>query len=107
MVRLLLFLLMMLPVVQAKNALSRSEQKEGFQLLFDGKSFAHFHTVRQRPDAGRWIIRKGALTWEKGGAWLATDETYYDFVLRLEYRTAEKSDSGIFLRAAPAGRPAF
>ncbi len=105
--RWLLLFLMMLPVVQAKNTLSRRERKEGYQLLFDGRSLAHFHTVRQRPDAGRWIVRKGTLTWDKGGTWLATDGTYYDFVLRLEYRTGEKSNSGIFLRSASEGNPAF
>ena len=99
--------LMMLPVLDARNALTRREHKEGFHLLFNGRSLENFHTVRQRDDAGRWIVRKGILTWDKGGTWLATDETYYDFVLRLEYRTGLKSNSGIFLRAAPQGNPAF
>jgi hypothetical protein len=101
------FFLMMLPTLEARNSLTRREHKEGYHLLFNGRSLANFHTVKQRGDAGRWIVRKGILTWDRGGTWLATDETYYDFVLRLEYRTGAESNSGIFLRAAPEGNPAF
>jgi len=91
----------------AANKLSRRERREGFVLLFDGRSLRDWHSVRQRPDAGSWVVRKRALTWEKGGSWLATDDTYYDFVLRLEYRTGRGSNSGVFLRAAAHGNPAF
>ncbi|MGH9662063.1 MAG: 3-keto-disaccharide hydrolase, partial [Bryobacteraceae bacterium] len=91
----------------AENSLTRAEKREGFIRLFDGKSLALWHSVKQRPDAGSWRIVKKALTWDRGGSWLATDETYYDFLLKLEYRTGEKSNSGIFLRARPEGDPAF
>lgn len=91
----------------AENSLSRQERKEGFESLFDGKTLRMWHSIKQHPDAGSWIVRKHAITWEKGGSWLATDSTYYDFVLRLEYRTGAKSNSGIFLRASPTGNPAF
>lgn len=42
----------------------------------------------------------------KKASWLATNDTYFDFVLRLEYRTGAGSDSGILLRSAPDGDPA-
>ena len=85
------------------NSLSSQERKEGFELLYDGKTLTHWHSIRLRPDAGSWSGRKGVLTWVKGGSWLATDDTYYDFILRLEYRTGPESRSGIILRAKPAG----
>src|SRR5262249_8476772 len=90
-----------------ENSLSREERREGFESLFNGKTIAKWHSIKQRPDAGGWRVNKGTLTWEKGGSWLATDDTYYDFVLRLEYRTGPQSNSGIFLRAGRAGNPAF
>jgi Domain of Unknown Function (DUF1080) len=90
-----------------ENSLTRQERKEGFELLFDGKTLARWHSMKQLPDAGSWHVRKGVLTWGKGGSWLATDDTYYDFVLRLEYRTGPQSNSGIFLRSGPTGNPAF
>jgi hypothetical protein len=90
-----------------ENGLTRQERKEGFELLFDGKTLDHWHSIKLNPGAGSWRVRKGILTWEKGGSWLATDETFYDFVLRLEYRTGPASNSGIFLRSGPEGNPAF
>lgn len=90
-----------------QNSLTRQERKEGFERLFDGKTLDHWHSIKFQPDAGPWQVRKGVLTWQRGGSWLATDETFYDFVLRLEYRTGPQSNSGIYLRAAPEGNPAF
>src|ERR1700730_1168017 len=89
------------------NGLNASERKDGFELLYDGKTLTHWHSIKLHPDAGSWRGRKGIITWVKGGSWLATDETYYDFILRLEYRTGAQSNSGIFLRSTPTGNPAF
>ena len=107
MVRALALLLGFVSICRCENSLTRQERKEGFELLFDGKTLRKWHSIKQRPDAGAWRARKGVLTWEKGGSWLATDDTYYDFVLRLEYRTGPQSNSGIFLRSAASGNPAF
>ena len=74
--RALVALIGLASAAHAANSLSRQERREGFVLLFDGKSMRNWHTVKQRPDAGRWLTRKGVLTWEKGGSWLATDDTY-------------------------------
>lgn len=98
---------LLLTPLWAANSLSRRERREGFVLLFDGKSLRHWHSIKQRPDAGGWIIQKNTLTWDKGGSWLATDEVFSDFILRLDYRTGPNSNSGIFLRSAPEGNPAF
>jgi hypothetical protein len=89
------------------NSVTSQERREGFELLFDGKTLTHWHSIKQQPDAGAWLSHKGVITWVKGGSWLATDDTYYDFVLRLEYRTGPQSNSGIFLRSSPSGNPAF
>lgn len=107
MVRVLAAFLSFISVSWSANSLTRQERKEGFESLFDGRTLAKWHSIKQRPDAGAWRARKGVLTWDKGGSWLATDDTYYDFVLRLEYRTGPQSNSGIFLRSGPKGNPAF
>src|SRR6476661_1733997 len=62
-----------------ENSLSHQERKDGFESLFDGKTLAKWHSIKQTPGAGAWRVRKGIMTWEKGGSWLATDDTYYDF----------------------------
>jgi hypothetical protein len=89
----------------AQNKLTKQERKDGFQLLFDGKTLSHWHTVKRRPNNASWTVEKGVLSYEKGESWLATDDTYYDFVLRLEYKTADKTDSGVFVNASGAGNP--
>ncbi len=107
MIRTVLVLLGTASVALCENGLTHKERKEGFELLFDGKTLDHWHSVKQAPDAGSWRVRKGILTWDRGGSWLSTDETFYDFVLRLDYRTGPASNSGIFLRSAEEGNPAF
>ena len=107
MVRTLAIFLGFVSLAGAENSLTRQERKEGFQSLYDGRTLSRWHSIKQSPDAGAWRGRKGVITWDKGGSWLATDDTYYDFVLRLEYRTGPESNSGIFLRAGRTGNPAF
>src|SRR2546422_1892633 len=104
--RTLVVLLLLSSIAWPANSLTHEERKEGFERLFDGKTLTKWHSIKQSPDAGAWRARKGIITWEKGGSWLATDDTYYDFVLRLEYRTGPQSNSGIFLRAGRTGNPA-
>jgi len=99
-------ILIALPASSA-NSLSRKERKEGFQLLFDGETLQHWHSVKQRPTAGTWTVNDGVLTWKTGGMWLSTNDIYYDFILRLEYRTGADSNSGIFVRSVEEGNPAF
>jgi hypothetical protein len=97
----------LISIALCENSLSHQERKEGFELLYDGKTLTRWHSIKLQPDAGSWRGRKGGITWVKGGSWLATDDTYYDFILRLEYRTGPQSNSGIFLRSTPTGNPAF
>jgi hypothetical protein len=94
-------------IALCENSVSHQERKEGFELLYDGKTLTRWHSIKLQPDAGSWRGRKGFITWAKGGSWLATDDTFYDFILRLEYRTGPQSNSGIFLRSTPSGNPAF
>src|SRR6185312_17223680 len=95
--RIAVVLLALSAVGMAQNKLTRQEKKDGFQLLFDGKDTSHWHTVKRRPNNASWTVEKGILSYEKGESWLASNDTYYDFILRLEYKTAEKTDSGIFM----------
>jgi len=103
MVRATALLLGFVSIALCANSLSHQERKEGFESLYDGKTLTHWHSIKLQPDAGSWSGRKGILTWAKGGSWLVTDDTYYDFILRLEYRAGPQSKSGIILRAKPAG----
>ena len=62
-------------IALCENSLSHQERKQGFELLYDGKTLTRWHSIKLQPDAGSWHGRKGILTWVKGGSWLATDDT--------------------------------
>ncbi|MDR2462568.1 MAG: DUF1080 domain-containing protein [Verrucomicrobiales bacterium] len=48
---------------------------------------------------GSWVFEKGILS-AKGGGELWTQESYGDFILNLDFRCEEKTNSGVFLRCS-------
>jgi hypothetical protein len=92
-----------------QSIVSPEERADGFVPLFDGVSLSGWHVISLGTPTGGWYVRDGVLSndRDRGENWLATDATYTDFVLRLEYRTGPDSDSGIFFRSAPEGYPSF
>jgi hypothetical protein len=91
----------------APNELTPEERREGYELLFDGTSLTNWHARSLGEKPATWRARDGILSYEPGDSWLASDRTFTDFILRLEYRTGPESDSGIFLRSTPSGYPSF
>ncbi|HET7219320.1 MAG TPA: DUF1080 domain-containing protein [Vicinamibacterales bacterium] len=89
------------------QALTPQERSDGYVSLFDGATLTNWHVVPLGATPGTWIAKGGVLTHTPGDSWLASDKTYTDFVLRLEYRTGDGSDSGIFMRSMPDGYPSF
>jgi hypothetical protein len=75
----------------------------GFVALFNGQDLAGWHVMGQ-PD---WHAADGIVWTEGKGGWLRSDQRYADFILRLEYRVTQGAASGIFLRSAEQGNPAF
>jgi hypothetical protein len=43
----------------------------------------------------------------KGGYWLRSNQMYENFLLSLEFKISERGNSGIFIRSAESGNPAF
>ena len=90
------------------NNLSRKESGEGWVLLFDGKTLNGW-TARPTSDPaskGDWKVENGSMVC--GGttpSWIATDATFSDYRLTLEFRGAEKVNSGVFLRSQKEGQP--
>jgi hypothetical protein len=55
-----------------------------------------------------WRFEDGVLyTRGPSGGWLATNRSYDDFVLAVEFRVSPGANSGIFLRAPLEGDPAY
>ncbi len=87
----------------------------GFVSLFDGKSLDGWERLRESgevvpPEESAFSVRDGMIHCSGKGKdyWLARKERYADCVLRLEYMLVSKGcNSGVFLRAPDAARPAF
>jgi hypothetical protein len=85
------------PTKQKDNKLSKAEKKQGWQLLFDGKSLSHWKNFNKETLDPRWQIENGCITLtEKGGGDIVTREIYENFELELEWKISEGGNSGIF-----------
>jgi hypothetical protein len=87
---------------QTMNALTPQEQKEGWKLLFDGKTLNGW---TPRGDA-KWEVQNGEITAVPGEAlgFLTTAGQYGDFQLRLEFFLDASGNSGAFLRVPETGQ---
>jgi hypothetical protein len=90
--------------VAVANTLTEAEQKEGWQLLFDGSSFKGWHKYGGSPVGSAWKIADGCMyldttvkeNWQiKNGGDVVSDGSYKDFHLQLEWKIAKDGNSGI------------
>lgn len=86
-----------------KNVLSEKEVKEGWKLLWDGKSTRGWKSAKDSnfPSKG-WSINDGVLTVEKSdggesanGGDIITTERHKNFILELDFMLTEGANSGI------------
>ncbi len=85
------------------NALSEKEKKEGWRLLFDGKTSAGWRgAYREAFPSKGWEIRDGMLiVLESGGGEAAkggdivTVDEYSNFEFKLDFKLTEGANSGI------------
>lgn len=89
---------------------SATRAEEGFTTLFNGKDLSGWQIG---PD-NAWVVREGTLTVarefdgaEHNSDYLWTRETYDDFILKLEYKLADNTNSGVFLRTADPMDPVY
>lgn len=88
------------------NTLSKKEKKEGWMLLFDGKSTDQWRGYGKQEFPKGWIIEDGALKCNgsgrgeagaKDGGDIITKKQYQNFELALEWKISEGGNSGIFI----------
>lgn len=96
------------PSLAADNALTAAESKAGWILLFDGKSLKGWESrPTSVPNAkGDWSVQNGSLLC--GGSepsWIATENTFSDYRLMLQFRGPASVNSGVFLRSEKEGQP--
>ena len=81
------------------GVLTKEEIAEGWLALFDGKTFFGW-----RPQAkANWRIEEGSIVADAGEVCLlCTTAQFSDYVLKVDFRSDPKTNSGIFLRTSPA-----
>jgi len=101
---------------QIENSkLTADEEKEGWQLLFDGKTKAGWHVYNNQSEGTAWEVQNGVLhlnpidikvtpvpgagdlTQAVGGGDLATDQEYENFHLKLDWKVGSPSNSGVMM----------
>jgi hypothetical protein len=76
------------------------------QALFNGKDLKGWRGVGGPLD--NWKVADGILSCagEPGARWIATEKTFGDFELQLEFKVSSGGNSGVFIRMPLEGRPA-
>jgi hypothetical protein len=86
------------------NKLTKKEKKQGWTLLYDGKTTAGWHVYLGKSDGSAWKSVDGMLTLDPskkekgrvvGGGDLVTDGVYQDFHFSLEWKISPKGNSGL------------
>lgn len=89
---------------QKPNTLSAKEKKEGWQLLFDGKTTKGWHTYNKPEIGDAWKVANGAIYldttnkdgWQvKGGGDIVNEKVLTNFHLKLEWKISKAGNSGI------------
>ncbi|MCX6224820.1 MAG: DUF1080 domain-containing protein [Bacteroidia bacterium] len=81
------------------NTLANKEKKNGWKLLFDGKSTDGWHGYNMKVFPGCWAIDNGSFTMNsKGGGEdqdIITNRKYRNFALSVDYKLTKGANSGI------------
>lgn len=89
------------------NRLTAEERREGWVLLFDGKTTKGWRGFRQRVAPRGWVVENGSLVREAGGGDLVTLRAYRNFELALEWKISEGGNSGIMYRVTEEGKETY
>lgn len=83
------------------NQLTAKEKKDGWVLLFDGKTTNGWHTYNRDTVSSNWRVMDGTLVMMPGAKTakdrgdIVTDNEYEDYELVTEWRISEGGNSGI------------
>jgi hypothetical protein len=86
------------------NTLTAQEQKDGWKLLFDGKTTAGWRAFRGKEIPGVWSVVDGALvvapkSGTRGGD-LVTDGEYGNFEFAFDWKVSPGANSGVMYRVS-------
>jgi hypothetical protein len=90
--------------VTDNNSLTKAQIKNGWELLFDGKTTKGWHKFGGAPIGAAWKVGDGTLyldtavkkDWQiKNGGDISSEEEFENFDLKLEWKISPKGNSGI------------
>lgn len=83
------------------NTLSMKEKKDGWELLFDGRTTNGWHTYNKNFVSNNWKVEDGAIVFDpkikdaRGNGDLITDDSFENFEFSTEWKISEAGNSGI------------
>jgi hypothetical protein len=87
-------------VVAAENTLSDQEKRDGWQLIFDGRSTKGWMSPKRQPLADTHV-QDGTLNPHPCDYMLVYETPLKNFVLAADFKISSKCNSGIFVRTTP------
>jgi cytochrome c len=91
-------------LTSAQNTLTKTEEKEGWKLLFDGKTLKGWRNFKSDKIGEAWSVTDGAIHLNKtqkegfqvkGGGDIVTEGEFENYELSLEWKIAPCGNSGI------------
>jgi len=87
-------------MAQTPNTLTKKEVKQGWKLLFDGKTTKGWHTYLRDTVGSKWTVQNGAIVFDpskprNGGGDLVTNDAFENYELNLEWKISKGGNSGI------------
>lgn len=95
---LLLFTLLLALATQAQelNTLTKKEQRQGWKLLFDGKTLNGWRNYNKADIKPQWVVEDGCIKLTgKGGGDIITSEEFENYELNLDWKISKNGNSGI------------
>ena len=82
-------------VLAKDNTLSRKEKRQGWILLFDGKTLNGWKNWNKDLPVSGWSVENGCLSTQGGGGDIVTLEDYGNFEFSFEWKIEENKNSGV------------
>ena len=97
---------------QKPNTLTKKEEKQGWRLLFDGKTFNGWHTYLRDTVGSKWTIKDGAMVFDpskprSGGGDIVTNEEFTNFEFSVEWKVEKGSNSGLIFDIQEKKEPGY
>lgn len=90
----------------SESMLTEAEKKEGWKLLFDGKSVEGWRAYKKGEDEPTgWVVEDGMLTTPGGKGDIITVDQYDNFEIAFEWKVEPKGNSGVIYMVKEGDSP--